>query len=92
VKVSAREGSVMAGDWSIDSDYGGVAFEAPRDLKFDLAAKTGYGTVDVDYAIELPAGSSTKRGSALNGKVNGGGRLVTIESSSGSVRVSPLDR
>lgn len=92
VKVSAREGSVLADDWRIDSDYGGVALEATRDLKFDLAAKTAYGSVDVDYAIELPPGSSTRRGSALRGKINGGGRLVTIESSSGSVRVSPLDR
>jgi DUF4097 and DUF4098 domain-containing protein YvlB len=90
VKVSAREGSVISDDWRIDSDYGGVALEAPSGFKFDLAAKTAYGTVNVDYAIELPPGSSTRQGSALRGKVNGGGPLVTIESSSGSVRVSPL--
>lgn len=90
VKVCARAGSVIDADWRIDSDYGRVSFEAPKDMRFDLAAKTSYGTVDVDYPIELPAGSSTKRGSAVRGKINGGGPLVTVESSSGSVRVAPL--
>lgn len=92
VKVLARQGSVIDADWRIDSSYGRVSLEAPRDLKFDLAAKTSYGDVDVGYAIEMPPGSTTKRGSAIRGKVNGGGPLVTIESSSGSVSVSPHGR
>lgn len=92
VEVKAREGSSIKSAWRIDSAYGRVSLEAPQDAKFDLDAKTSYGKVGVDYAIELPPGSTTKKGSAVRGKVNGGGALVTLESSSGDVKVGPLPR
>ncbi len=92
VRVLAREGSTIETNWNIGSNYGRVALEAPQGVRFDLDAKTSYGSVDIGYAIELPPGSSTKKGSAIRGKVNGGGPLVTIESSSGSVSVAPIGR
>jgi DUF4097 and DUF4098 domain-containing protein YvlB len=92
VTVTARAGSVIDDDWRIDSNYGRVTLEAPHDLKFDLDAKTSYGNVDVGYAIEVPPGSSTKKGSAIRGKINGGGPVVTLESKSGSVTVTPRNR
>ncbi|MBL8856936.1 MAG: DUF4097 family beta strand repeat protein [Planctomycetes bacterium] len=91
VRVRAGSGSTVASAWKIDSSYGRVALQAPKDLSFDLDARTDYGDVDVGYAIELPAGSTTKKGPAIQGKVNGGGALVELKSSSGAVSVKPLD-
>lgn len=90
VKIRARAGSTIESAWRIDSNYGGVSLAAPADLAFELEAKTSYGDVEVGYPIELPPGTTTKKGSRLRGKVNGGGALVTLESSSGDVSVRPL--
>lgn len=90
VSVIARAGSAIGTGWKIHSNYGDVSLQAPGDARFDLSAKTGYGDVSVDYGIELAPGSSTKRKSELSGKVNGGGPQLSISSSSGDVRVTPL--
>ncbi len=92
VHVIAREGSTISSEWRITSAYGRISLEAPQDAKFDLDAKTAYGEVEVEYAIELPPGAKTNKGSALRGKVNGGGALVSMKSSSGSVSVTRLQR
>lgn len=91
VRVRAQSGSAITSGWSLESNYGAVSLDAPKDLRFDLAAKTGYGEVKLGYTVELAPGNLGKDGRSVRGKVNGGGPTVTVESSSGSVSIQPSE-
>lgn len=89
VSVTTREGSTLEGDWKITSKYGRVHLAAPSDARFALAAKTGYGAIDLGYSVQLEPGV-VKSGKEIRGQVNGGGGTLRIESSSGDVSIQPL--
>jgi DUF4097 and DUF4098 domain-containing protein YvlB len=90
VTVKARAGSKVDSEWKVQSKYGRVELGAPVDASFDLVAKTGYGEIELGYSVQLDPGV-VHRGKEIKGKVNGGGRSVRLESSSGNVRVRPID-
>lgn len=92
VRVTARPKSSVGDGWSLSSKYGAVALTAPQDLGFVLSAKTGYGSIDVGYPIEIQPGGLGKDQKQLTGRVNGGGGTVKVETSSGNVAVKPEPR
>jgi hypothetical protein len=63
----------------------------PSDLGFELAAKTGYGDIDVGYEIAVAPGGM-KSGKQLAGKVNGGGHRFEVATSSGNIVLRPRAR
>jgi hypothetical protein len=58
----------------------------PRELGFELSAKTGYGELDIQVPLMIEAGA-LKEKHALRGKVGTGGRTIALTTSSGDVRV-----
>jgi DUF4097 and DUF4098 domain-containing protein YvlB len=89
VKARARDGSQVDSAWSLASSYGRVALEAPKEMAFDLSAKTGYGQIEIGYELAVAPGALGKNGKEVQGRVNGGGRTVRLQSSSGSVVIEP---
>jgi DUF4097 and DUF4098 domain-containing protein YvlB len=89
VKARARQGSKVDSEWSLASSYGRVELRAPKDLAFDLNAKTGYGQIDCGYAMEVAPGALGKSGREVQSRVNGGGKTVRMSSGSGSVVIAP---
>lgn len=89
VDVVAGAGSSVAGAWCLSSSYGDVSLLAPRDIAFELDARTGYGSIDVGYAMEVQPGSLAKNSKSIRGRVNGGTVGVRLETSSGDVAVRP---
>jgi DUF4097 and DUF4098 domain-containing protein YvlB len=89
VDVRAETGSRVESAWKLHSNYGAVKLGVPEAIACDLAAQTGYGTIDIQLAIEVGAGE-LKPGKSVRGKIHGGGELVSLESSSGSVKFYPL--
>lgn len=90
VNVKALAGSTIADDWRLASGYGHVTLALPRELGFTLKAKTDYGTLDIQVPVTIAAGGLKKK-EALQGQVGAGGRTVTLQTSSGDVRVAPID-
>ena len=90
VDVRAEKGSRVDREWKLSSSYGAVKLGVPSDIACELAAKTGFGGLDVRLPIEVPAGE-TKSSRSVRGKIRGGGELVSLESSSGSVSLYPID-
>ncbi|MBI5365299.1 MAG: DUF4097 family beta strand repeat protein [Planctomycetes bacterium] len=90
VNVKALVGSTIANDWRLASGYGNVSLALPRELGFTLKAKTDYGNLDIQLPVTIAAGGLKKK-EALQGQVGAGGRTVTLETSSGNVRVAPID-
>lgn len=89
--VSSSSGSITidgrpAGPWSLHSSSGGVTMTLPPDAAFDLDARTSSGTIDSVHPVTMTVtGKVDKR--HIEGKVRGGGPLVEVSCSSGSVRI-----
>jgi hypothetical protein len=90
-RVSSGSGSVAiegrpAGAWSLHSASGGVTMTLPPDAAFDLDARTSSGSIDSVHPVTMTVmGKIDKR--HVEGKVRGGGPLVQVSCSSGSIRI-----
>jgi DUF4097 and DUF4098 domain-containing protein YvlB len=91
VKARARDGSKVDSEWSLASSYGRVELQAPKGLACDLSAKTGYGQIEIGYELAVAPGALAKNGKDVQGRINGGGKTVRLQSGSGSVVISPAN-
>ena len=88
-RVSASSGSVVvegrpAGPWDVHSSSGSVTLRIPADARFDLDAHVSSGRIETTHTITM-TGTIDKR--RLQGKVQGGGPLVSVRTSSGGIRI-----
>jgi len=75
------EGDVTS-DWNVETGSGDVTVSFPQNAKFELDAQTGSGDLHVAREI-LMSGNLNKH--HVRGKVNGGGPLVQLQTSSGNI-------
>lgn len=93
VRAHAAAGSTLADGATLRSGYGSVVLEVPRELSFDLAAKSGYGELDVRFPVTVEAGGLKKQ-REVRGRVgarDGSAPRFEVTTSSGGVRVAPID-
>jgi Putative adhesin len=84
VDARATAGSALAGDWKLESGDGSVTLEIPENLAADVDLHTGDGHID----LEMPVTTSGKlRENEVRGTLNGGGKLLTIHTGDGSIRL-----
>lgn len=85
--ISALLLSPLPGDVSLSTSGGGVGVKIPADAAFNLDAETSDGSVSCDLPV-------VKQGAAehnqIKGVVNGGGPLLQLETSGGSIHVQKL--
>ena len=62
-----------------------MAIELVEDITADVDARTSAGHVTTDFGVSPP--QDPKHKGTLQGKINGGGPLLTLRSSGGSIRV-----
>ena len=89
LKASTGSGSIRAGgnpirEWTINTSSGGVTLEMATNAAFDLHAKASSGYIQLDLPVEVRGKLSRNE---LQGKVRGGGSLVQVQTSSGSITV-----
>src|SRR5262249_38241581 len=82
VNVRAASGSTIAEEWEVRTGDGSVNVEVPEDLAADLHLHTGDGHIDVN--VPLTTEGRIKEND-VRGKLNGGGRLMTIQTGDGSI-------
>lgn len=82
--VRAGTGSTIANEWRAESGDGSVTFELPGNFAADLDLKTGDGHIDLD--VPVMAEGKLKQ-NEIHGKLNGGGRLITIRTGDGSIHL-----
>lgn len=80
INANGRPGA----DWNINTSSGSISLIIPQDVSFDLNAITHSGRINVDHPITVKG--SMEKG-MLQGKIRGGGRLVTVQTSSGSITI-----
>ncbi len=71
-------------DWSVETGSGDVNVSLPQNARFELAASTGSGDLSIGREITMSGNMDKHR---IRGKVNGGGPLVQLETSSGNIRL-----
>jgi DUF4097 and DUF4098 domain-containing protein YvlB len=84
VEARASAGSALATSWKLESGDGAVTLKVPETLAADVDLHTGDGHID----LEMPITTSGKmRDSEVHGQLNGGGKLLTIHTGDGSIRL-----
>jgi DUF4097 and DUF4098 domain-containing protein YvlB len=82
--IRAAAGSTIADDWTMRTGDGNVELELPGDLAADLYLHTGDGHIDVN----LPMTTEGRiKQNDVHGKMNGGGKLMTIHTGDGSISI-----
>jgi hypothetical protein len=87
VEVEARTGSQLREAWDIRSSDGSVTLRIPGDLAADVELHTSDGSVTTNVPIVVE-GSFGRHD--IHGKMNGGGKRLTVHTSDGSVTLDKL--
>lgn len=75
---------VPIGDWELRASSGSINLRLNEDVGFDLRARTSSGRIESDHPVTV-TGKLSKR--ELRGQVRGGGPLLEVRTSSGSIRI-----
>lgn len=89
LKAGTGSGSIEASgnpadNWNIGTSSGSVTLRIAPYAAFDLRVRTASGKINVDHPVVV---SGTVGRGSLNGTVRGGGSLVDVHTSSGSITI-----
>lgn len=82
IQADVASGSGMQAAWSVRTADGNVRLRLPRNFAADLDLRTGDGHINLDFPVAV---SGHIKSSAIHGKLNGGGQLLEIRTSDGSI-------
>lgn len=74
----------VTSEWSVETGSGDVSVSLPQNARFELAASTGSGDLNIGREITMSGNIDKHR---IRGKVNGGGPLVQLSTSSGNIHL-----
>jgi len=86
IVAEVAPGSHMANGWTVHSGDGRVTLRLPDGFAANLEAHTGDGHIHVN----LPMATAENQESSFNGKLNGGGPVLSIHTGDGSIDVTRL--
>ncbi|HEX5426183.1 MAG TPA: DUF4097 family beta strand repeat-containing protein [Candidatus Acidoferrales bacterium] len=89
VRVQTGSGSIVAegqpkGDWTLRTGSGDVDVQFPASAGYELSAHSGSGSIHTSAELTT---TGTIGPRTLHGKVHGGGSLVEVSTSSGSINI-----
>jgi hypothetical protein len=93
LRVEAGSGDVnvegtQTGAWDLRTGSGNVDLRLPADAAFDLEASTSSGRVEVGRPVTMTIQGDLRHAQrSINGKVAGGGPLLTVHTGSGDVHI-----
>jgi len=89
VRVSTGSGEIEAagdptGEWKLRTGSGDVTVTLAKDAAFDVYAHSSSGNIDTDREMAVQGNINHHE---IHGKVNGGGVMVDLSTSSGTIRI-----
>lgn len=89
LKAGTGSGSITASgnpadDWNIGTSSGNVTLRISPDAAFSLRVRTASGRINVDHPVTIQGSVGRNN---LNGTVRGGGSLIDVHTSSGSITI-----
>lgn len=76
----------VAGDIRLESTNGGITLRVPKDARATISARVANGGIDTGGLPIETSGESTRR--RLEGRMNGGGASIQLETTNGGVHLS----
>ncbi len=81
-------GSLAEGPHVLKSEFGNIEVTFPAETALDVDLKTGFGKITSDFDITLSVkGEEDEK--HLQGKINGGGAKLTVETNNGNIVLIP---
>jgi hypothetical protein len=91
ITVELADGSHLSSDSRIESSDGSVTLRLPKSFPAELAVSTSDGSIQSTLPLVVDGyNSKGNSGHNIRGKFNGGGSLLTIHTSDGSVHLTTL--
>jgi hypothetical protein len=91
ITVELADGSHLSSDSRIESSDGSVTLRLPKGFPAELAVSTSDGSIQSTLPLVVEGfNSKGNSGHNIRGKFNGGGPLLTIHTSDGSVNLTTL--
>jgi DUF4097 and DUF4098 domain-containing protein YvlB len=87
IEAEVAAGSHMASGWSVHTGDGGVTLRLPDGFAANLDAHTGDGRITVDVPLSTEGAIHED---SVNGKLNGGGPVLTVRTGDGSVHLARM--
>jgi len=84
IEARALPGSSVNSSWDLHAGDGSIDLQVPENLAADVALHTSDGHISVDLPVMV---EGRLGGNSVQGKLNGGGRLLTIRTGDGSIRL-----
>lgn len=88
INVLARNGSQMAGAWTLASEDGGLKLAIPRNFKAELDARTQDGRIHFELPVEVAGGLDRHE---IRGRLNGGGPKLRLRTADGPLTLTVSD-
>lgn len=85
-RIGAKSGRALAklSRRRVETGDGNVTLEIPGDLAADVSLHTGDGHIDLDMPVMA---EGKLKQNEIHGKLNGGGKLMTIHTGDGSIHL-----
>jgi DUF4097 and DUF4098 domain-containing protein YvlB len=84
IEAKAEEGSKLDENWRLNTGDGNLTLRVPGTIAANVELETNDGSIDFDMPV-IVSGRQGKR--EVHGQINGGGRLLSLKTGDGSIRL-----
>jgi len=84
IEARAMPGSNLASSWTLHTGDGSVTLQLPENFAADVDLHTSDGHISLDMPVTVEGRLGEK---SIHGKINGGGKLLTVHTGDGSIRL-----
>jgi len=84
IDAVAGEGSKLEANWRLNTGDGNLTLRLPSTIAADVELHTNDGSIDFDMPV-MVSGRQGKR--EVHGQINGGGKLLSLRTGDGSIRL-----
>ena len=84
IEAIATEGSRLEANWRLNTGDGNLTLHLPATIAADVELRTNDGSIDFDMPVTISGRAGKKE---VHGQINGGGKLLSLKTGDGSIRL-----
>ena len=84
IEAMANEGSKLESNWRLNTGDGNLTLHLPATIAADVELSTNDGSIDFDMPVTVSGRAGKKE---VHGQINGGGKLLSLKTGDGSIRL-----
>lgn len=87
IEAAALEGSKAESNWTLKTGDGDLTLRVPETISADVELHTNDGHIDLNMPVTVSGRTGERE---IRGRINGGGRLLSLKTGDGSIRLEKL--